>query len=141
MANKDNIWYIVHTKWAIGFKTSQCTYVTLNEVFEIISIPIIGKDVETLVCSRSQRGKKHFLHVHAQRMVEEAASVNQLNIHTSIYVKHCRDTRGGSFYLGGENARPSNKLERLLNFASESEGISLCPYLAFTLSRTVSHLG
>lgn len=81
MANKDNIWYIVHTKWTIGFKTSQCTYVTLNEVFEIISIPIIGKDVETLVCSRSQRGKKHFLHVHAQRMVEEVASVNQLNIH------------------------------------------------------------
>lgn len=35
MADKDNCWYMVHSKWSIGFKKFQSTP---EEVFEILSI-------------------------------------------------------------------------------------------------------
>lgn len=44
MPNKDNIWYVVHIKWTVDFKTS-CTRVSLSGVFKCFRMRNVGKDV------------------------------------------------------------------------------------------------
>ena len=80
---------------------------TLDEVFETLSMQSPRKDVGTLLgFSGSQRGNKCFVHILYQRVVGEATSVNQLDKYLLIPVFASNivlGTKGSPFNLGRKN--------------------------------------